>query len=236
MDNIKNIKESRGFDTDANGKKWEDYDTIKCPNGQIIDMRKLLDDQQRAKAALVHIMPVFSGFVGRLRHVYTFRVSTQATDGRNIFINPQFTYNLDLTAKVFVMAHEIMHCLLNHLRRGRSHDPQKSNIAADYEVNDTLVDIGLIKSDTITKLGGLYDEKYKNWGYEKIYNSNPSMPSSSNNDMNNKNQSGQAQGNQQSRGNQQGQGSNDNNQTLSDEYKKGWNKAMEDYKNGKIKI
>ena len=33
--------------TDGKGKRWEDYDTIKCPNGQVIDMNKLLDEQQR---------------------------------------------------------------------------------------------------------------------------------------------------------------------------------------------
>lgn len=227
------IKESKFGETDSSGKKWEDYDTIVCPNGQIIDMVKLLDEQQRAKAALVHIMPAFGGFVNKLRHIYTFKVSTQATDGYNIFINPQFTYNLDLTGKVFVMAHEIMHCLLNHLRRGKSHDPQKSNIAADYEVNVTLSEIGLIKPQTVEKLGGLFDSKYASWGYEKIYDDNP--PGPSNGDMSNDKQSQQA--GQNSSQNQGGsQGSNQEKQQYSDEYKKGWNQAMEDYKKGKITI
>ena len=108
--------------TDGKGKRWEDYDTIVCPNGQVIDMNKLLDDQQRAIAGLVHIMPFFGGFVSKLRTIYTFRVQTQATDGFNLFVNPQFTYNLDMTGKVFVLAHEIMHCVLNHMRRGKGHD------------------------------------------------------------------------------------------------------------------
>ena len=132
--------------TDGKGKRWEDYDTIVCPNGQVIDMNKLLDDQQRAIAGLVHIMPFFGGFVSKLRTIYTFRVQTQATDGFNLFVNPQFTYNLDMTGKVFVLAHEIMHCVLNHMRRGKGHDHEKSNIAADYEVNAWINDIGLIRS------------------------------------------------------------------------------------------
>ena len=49
------INESHdGWDRNSSGKKWEDMDTITCPDGQVIDMQKLLDDQQRAKAALVH--------------------------------------------------------------------------------------------------------------------------------------------------------------------------------------
>jgi predicted metal-dependent peptidase len=196
-------------------------------------MVKLIDEQQRAKAALVHIMPVFGGFVNKLRHIYTFRVQTQATDGVNIFINPQFTYNLDLTGKVFVMAHEIMHCVLNHLRRGKSHDHERSNIAADYEVNITLANMGLVKIDTIKKLQGLVDTKYSDWGYEKIYDDNPSGSSSQS--MNNQGQSSQAQKNQQGQSGQGGSNSGGN-QQYSDDYKKGWAQAMEDYKNGKLKL
>lgn len=228
MSNIK-INEAKGWDEDSNGKKWEDYDTILCPDGQVIDMQKLLDEQQRAKAALIHILPMFGGFANKLRHVYTFRVPTQATDGLRILINPQFTYNLDLTGKVFVMAHEIMHCLLNHLRRGRGHDPEKSNIAADYEVNQTLVDMGLVKDSTVIKLEALFDKKYATLGYETIYDMQPKGNSSQS--MNNQNQQSQAQKNQQSQGGQGG-----GKQQYSDDFKAGWDKAMEDYKNGKLKL
>ena len=238
MNEVKNITEAgpngnvSWMGKDGSGKRWEEYDTIKCPNGQIIDMVKLLDEQQRAKAALVHIMPFFGGFINKLRTIYTFHVETQATDGYNLFVNPQFTAGLDLTGKVFVMAHEIMHCVLNHMRRGAKHDPKKSNIAADYEVNCWINDIGLIKSSVMEKIGALYDKKYSGWGYEKIYEDNPKGPTDS---MENKDGEQQAQKNQQGQG---GQGSGGGNQKheYSEEYKKGWNQAMEYYKNGKLKL
>ena len=78
-----------------------------------------------------------------------------------------------------MMAHEIMHCVLNHMRRGKGHDHEKSNIAADYEVNAWINDIGLIRSATMEKIGALYDKKYSGWGYEKIYADNPSGPKDS---------------------------------------------------------
>ena len=241
MNEVKNITEAgpngnvSWMGKDGSGKRWEEYDTIKCPNGQIIDMVKLLDEQQRAKAALVHIMPFFGGFINKLRTIYTFHVETQATDGYNLFVNPQFTAGLDLTGKVFVMAHEIMHCVLNHMRRGAKHDPKKSNIAADYEVNCWINDIGLIKSSVMEKIGALYDKKYSGWGYEKIYDDNPKGPTDS---MENKDGEQQAQKNQQGQqGGQGGQGGGQNQkQDYSEEYKKGWNKAMEDYKAGKLKL
>ena len=223
---------------DGNGKRWEDYDTIKCPDGQVIDMVKLLDEQQRAKAALIHLFPFFNAFISKLRPIYTFKVETQATDGYNLFINPQFTYNLDLTGKVFVLAHEIMHCVLNHMRRGRNHDPKKSNIAADYEVNSWINDIGLIKDSTILKLGALYDKKYSGLGYETIYDMNPSGPKDS---MDNSDEAKAAEKNQEKNQGKQGGDSSSGSgkgqkQEYSDEYKAGWNKAMEDYKAGKLKL
>ena len=243
MNEVKNINEAgpngdvSWMGTDGKGKRWEDYDTIVCPNGQVIDMNKLLDDQQRAIAGLVHIMPFFGGFVSKLRTIYTFRVETQATDGFNLFVNPQFTYNLDMTGKVFVLAHELMHCVLNHMRRGKGHDSMKSNIAADYEVNAWINDVGLIRSETMKKIGALYDKKYSGWGYEKIYADNPSGPNQS---MDNSGESKDAQKQQDKQNKQQGQGSSQGSgqqdQQYSAEYKAGWNKAMEDYKKGKLKL
>jgi predicted metal-dependent peptidase len=154
-------------------------------------------------------------------------------------VNPQFTNGLSFTEKVFVMAHEVMHCLLQHMRRGKSHDPHKSNIAADYEVNISLTDdLGLFKYDTVKNLGALIDKKYLGWGYEKIYADHPS--GSNTGDMDNSDQSKQAEKNQQqNQGQGQGQsgsGGKGDSQSMSDEYKKGWRQAMEDYKKGKLKF
>ena len=220
MNNINKINES-WWDTDKYGKRWEDYDTIVCPDGEIIDMQKLLDDQNRAKAALLHLQPFFSAFVGKLRPVYTFRIQTQAVDGVNLFINPQFTAKLSLSEKTFVLAHEIMHCVLNHLRRSKGHNHKRGNIAADYECNISLSDIpggmGLFKQSTIKGMKAYIDDKYRGWGYEKIYND---ITDDSNDSQDNSQQAQQAQ----------------QNQNLDADYIAGWNQAMEDYKNGKLKL
>mgnify|MGYP002515482915 FL=1 len=199
-------------------KKWEDYDTIKCPNGQIIDMQALLAEQQNAKVALIRLMPWLGGFIGRLRFVYTFRVQTQATDGYNLFVNPQFTYNLNLLQKTFVLAHEVMHCLLNHLRRaqGRGDDMNRANVAADYEANITLADVPPFSVSMIKDMQALIDEKYRKMSYEEIYDK-----VSKSND---------------SQQNQQGEKDAQKNNRYSSDYKAGWNQAMKDYKEGKISV
>ena len=223
-------------------KRWEDYDTIVCPNGQIIDMVDLLDQQARARVALAHLEPFLGSLMSKLRPVYTFRVKTQATDGVNIFINPQFTANLDFEGKVFVLAHELWHCVLDHMRRGRQagHDHRKSNIAADHEVNNTLVNLDFMKESTIRKCRALLDRKYSEWSYEKIYADNPPDPAKgrqNNSKDADKAQQNQGQGSGQggNQGSGSGQGGNQN-QKRSPEYVDGWNRAISDYRAGKIKL
>lgn len=195
-------------------KRLEDYDVVVGPSGKKIDMAKLLDDQHRAMASLRHIAPHFGGLITSLQFVYTYKVDTQATDGFRVFVNPEFTDSLDHTGKVFVMAHELMHCLLNHLRRGKKIDAmnQKGNIAADYEVNQTLVDMGLFKTSTIEKLQGFIDAKWSKVSFETIYSKIPNPPSMpSQGGGGDKNQQGQQNQNQNQSGN--GQGQNQQNQS-----------------------
>lgn len=208
----------------ADIKKWEDYDTIICPNGQEIDMQALLDDQERAKAALVHLCPFFGEFIGKLRPIYTFRIETQATDGKDHLINPQFTYNLDFSQKVFVLAHEIMHCVLNHMRRAKNLGitTKQANIAADYECNISLAKdagtdgLGIISIATMQKTKAYVDKKYAGWGFERIY---ADCKSQYNDNQDNSMQGG------------------DNIQQVADaDYIKGWNQAIADWKAGKLKL
>ena len=207
----------------ANIKKWEDYDTIICPDGQEINMQALLDDQERAKAALVHLCPFFGDFISKLRPVYTCRIETQATDGKDLLINPQFTANLNFSQKVFVMAHEIMHCVLNHMRRAKDKgwSLNKANVAADYECNITLAKeasngLGIISMDTMKKTNALIDKKYDGWGFEKIYDDC-------------KGQYNDSQDNSMS-------GGDDIQQVADTDYIKGWNQAIADWKAGKLKL
>ena len=67
----------------------------------------------------------------------------------------------------FVIAHEILHCVFDHLGRREDRDPVLYNIAADYIVNNLLV------RDRIgdkPKLVDCYqDFKYEGWQSEAVY-------------------------------------------------------------------
>lgn len=111
---------------------------------------------------------------------------TAATDGRNLYFDSEFINGLTDRQTVFVVGHELLHVVFEHVGiSGRcvGHDKMLSNIAADYVVNDTLIQEKLgdhigefISKDKLldmTKdsktMGTLYDPKYKNWSYEQVY-------------------------------------------------------------------
>lgn len=210
LNRSQSVFESRigGLNSRTSGNtRWEDYDYIELPSGEKINMKKLLNDQKIAKAALNTQLPHVGILAEKLRFIYTFEVETQATDGYNVFVNPKFTNDLTIEGKMFVMAHELIHCLLNHVRRGQAINAmnQKGNIAADYEVNQLLVDMGLVPEKFVKELGGYIDSKWEKKPFEQIYREMPNETPSQK-----QHQGGQSGNQQQQQGGSQGGNSQQN--------------------------
>jgi predicted metal-dependent peptidase len=91
---------------------------------------------------------------------------TMATDMKKIYYNPRWVEEeLRETPKVmFVMAHEVMHVCLEHGLRRMRRNPILWNIAGDFAINLVLVDAGFDYPGN-----GCYDEKYKGWSADQIY-------------------------------------------------------------------
>ena len=92
---------------------------------------------------------------------------TAATDGRNLYFNTQFFNAMDNKEIEFVIAHEILHCVFDHLGRRDHRDPKLYNIAADYIVNNLLIRDGIGKKPSIVNC--FHDRKYANWTSEEVY-------------------------------------------------------------------
>lgn len=92
---------------------------------------------------------------------------TAATDGRNLYYNTQFFNQLSEAQIKFVIAHEILHCVFDHMDRRGKRDPQLYNIAADYIVNNTLVRERI--GDKVDQIPIFQDFKYDGWTSEEIY-------------------------------------------------------------------
>lgn len=92
-------------------------------------------------------------------------ITTAATDGKKLYINEEFFKSLTVKNRVFLIAHEILHCAFDHFTRVGSRDPQYWNMAADYAINQILVDDNIGEFIKI----GLLDSKYRGMTAEKIY-------------------------------------------------------------------
>jgi predicted metal-dependent peptidase len=92
--------------------------------------------------------------------------STAATDGRYFYYNRQFIASLTKKEVIFLVAHEIYHCIFTHFLRRGHRDPKLWNMAADYVINKSLVDekIGEMPD------GGLIDDKFSaEMASEEVY-------------------------------------------------------------------
>ncbi len=88
-------------------------------------------------------------FYSICREVLTLGVPTAATDGRHIFINPEYVASLKPAERIFVYAHEMKHVVDRHPQRmahyaregklgGLDWDQHLFNQAADYCINAEL--------------------------------------------------------------------------------------------------
>jgi predicted metal-dependent peptidase len=92
---------------------------------------------------------------------------TAATDGRTFWYNSAFIQRLSLKECEFLFGHEVLHVVYDHLGRRGERDPVLSNIAADYCVNNDLIEQGI--GNKITAVPILYNKKYSGWSYEEVY-------------------------------------------------------------------
>jgi len=92
----------------------------------------------------------------------TDRVPTAATNGRNIMFNPEYILSEEAHAEG-IMLHETLHCVLDHVKRGRGLIPLIWNVACDFSINPLV-----LQYFTLPK-GALVDKRYEGMSPERIY-------------------------------------------------------------------
>jgi predicted metal-dependent peptidase len=97
---------------------------------------------------------------------------TAATDGRNLYYNREFFSKLTNKQVEFVVAHEILHNVFEHMLRVEGRNPSIWNAAADYSVNGQLVRdrIGEVPSDIKIFHDPVHYGKSTEQIYDEIYN------------------------------------------------------------------
>ena len=122
-----------------------------------------------ARVSLLLKHPFFGNMATRLKiQEGTEWMGTAATDGRTIFFNREFFEPLSVKQVEFVIAHEILHNVFDHMGRREGRDPKIFNIAADYCVNGQLVR-DHIGDHKIEGIKIFHDAKYYGMGAEEVY-------------------------------------------------------------------
>ena len=121
-----------------------------------------------ARVGLLLRHPFFGNMATRLKiEECTDWCMTAATDGRTIFFNRDFFTPLTVKQIEFVIAHEILHNVFDHLSRTEGRDRRIFNAAADYCVNGQLVRDRIGEAPPEIKI--FHDPKYYNWSAEQVY-------------------------------------------------------------------
>jgi predicted metal-dependent peptidase len=92
---------------------------------------------------------------------------TAATDGLKFYYNSRFIMMLKPKEVEFLVGHEVLHVVYDHMGRRETRDPQIWNIADDYAVNADLKKHQV--GQFITTVPCLYDKKYEGMTAEAIY-------------------------------------------------------------------
>lgn len=96
---------------------------------------------------------------------------TAGTDGRYMYYNRDFIAKLNKEETVFLIAHEVEHCVYDHMSRRGSRNKDMWNAAADFVINGELIQhrVGKFPDPKTSGVQGCHDTKYAGMFTEEIY-------------------------------------------------------------------
>ena len=156
---------------DLEAHKGKEYMTVPIDEALI---QKAYETLVKARMTMLFKHPFFGQLALRLTLTPADRkwCPTAATDGRKFYYNPAFIAQLDDKENVFLVAHELGHCIYEHFMRRGGRDPRLFNIAGDYIINNVL-DTEIVKKGdyarVITYVKPYLDHKYDGWTTEEVY-------------------------------------------------------------------
>jgi predicted metal-dependent peptidase len=129
----------------------------------------------KARATLIIEQPFFGTLALRLKlikrdedwwHSKGIQKPTMAVDGRNIYYSERFVDETPLDELRSAVAHEVGHCIFEHMSRRNGRDPMGWNVAGDFVINEMLQNAGF-------KLGKTWiqpNPAFKGLSTDAVYN------------------------------------------------------------------
>ena len=169
---------------------------------------------------------------------------TAATDGKNIYVDPNYFESLSENDRLFTIAHEIMHIKFMHMYRlmdkeGKRRDPELWNIATDAIINANLERDGFTIKEGYVNMPEALNYSAEEF-YQKLLQEKEKQQQEQSNGQNqeqgegeeqdnqqNSDNNGQGQGQEQEQDNQQGSGNNEQGQEQDNQQENGQGKDSE---------
>lgn len=127
----------------------------------------VMEGKDRVLAGRVRLLfysPFFGTLAAGLRLIEDESIWLFATDGEFLVYNPKNVNGVSQREIEGCLAHEVMHLvLMTHTRKG-NRDHKLWNVATDHAINIILYDAGFVLPE-----GVLFDEKFRDWTAERIY-------------------------------------------------------------------
>ena len=129
-----------------------------------------------ARIALLLKAPFFGNLATRMQLINADDwCPTAATDGKRFYYNSDFVNKMPLKQVEFLVGHEVLHAVYDHMGRRGDRDPKIWNIADDFCVNADLVEhhVGELDQNRKRMFEGMHLQKF----IEKIVKTVKIVPS-----------------------------------------------------------
>jgi len=94
---------------------------------------------------------------------------TAATDGKNIYFDPEYLSNLSDDDRLFLVAHEVMHIKFEHMYRLKTKDGEKRDSDVWNEATDAIINANLERDGFTVKEGYVNRPEALNYTAEEFY-------------------------------------------------------------------
>lgn len=120
----------------------------------------------KARIAMIMQQPFFGQLALNLRLVERTDLNppTLATDGKHFYYHPDWVLENPHDVVMSGVAHEVGHCIFEHIGRRNGRSPRRWNQAGDFVINDVLKDCGFTVPNT-----WLHSPVYKGMSTDTVY-------------------------------------------------------------------
>lgn len=136
-----------------------------------------LTSEQRVTKSHIAIMRskqfcMFAGVLSVGKVSFTEDIPTACTNGRDVIYNPEFIKSLDDKELNFVVLHEALHKVYQHMHLWKKlwkDNPMLANMAADYVVNYAIHEADVNGEITKIPSSALFDKKYAGMTTKQVF-------------------------------------------------------------------